>query len=161
MAAIFKADLEHKTFWQIFGYALAATIPVSIVGLLVITVIGALDDAITKWQRAGRWWIIFILGFFVSLIYLLCEKKYRRDRQRNKIVDVLIIYLQGKSMEEGKPLPDDSMIDYIRTQLIERIKCWGWSDPTLWSRHYPNEKYSQNIIDIADGAMAVIEKRIE
>jgi len=49
----------------------------------------------------------------------------------------------------------------MRDLLDERIKVWVWSDPDLWSRYYPNEKYSENPFEIVDGVMAWFEEKRE
>jgi hypothetical protein len=60
------------------------------------------------------------------------------------------------------------MIETVRYDLTERIKCLGWSDPNLWAEHYPTEEYTENIIKMADNVLmsyeesyARIEKELE
>ena len=45
-----KLNFKQRGIWKNLGLALAVTPGVVIIGLLVITLVGALDDAITKIQ---------------------------------------------------------------------------------------------------------------
>lgn len=154
-----KANTEKRNIWINLGYALAATPIVSFIGVIVVTIIGAFDDAITRWQRAGRWWIILIIGYFISLIYFSYEQKFHRDRFRKNTLDALIFCWEGKLANEGKPIPStDSEIQLMKDLLIKRMNAVGSCDPQLWSHYFPNEKYSANVFNIVDGAMAEMEE---
>lgn len=140
------------------GLALATTPMVAVIGLVIITVIGALDDAITKIQSAGYWWVILIIAYVLSLIYFLYEPTFRRNRERGKIANGLIFYWKVQLAKQNKPQPSDKEIEEMREIILERIKVWAWFDPELWSRHFPNEKYSEWPFGIVDNFMAETEK---
>jgi hypothetical protein len=85
----------------------------------------------------------------LSLIYCLVEPKYRQDRFRDKYVSSLLLHWEIKTANQNKAhLPPT---EFVREQLTERIKIWGLSDPELWSRYYPGEKYSEDPFEIVDG----------
>jgi hypothetical protein len=135
-----KINLKHRNIWKNLGLALATTPIVVIVGLIVITLVGALDDLITKIQRSGHWWILLIVGYVLSLIYCLVEPKYRQDRFRDKYVSSLLLHWEIKTANQNKAhLPPT---EFVREQLTERIKIWGY---------YPGEKYSEDPFEIVDG----------
>lgn len=62
---------EKKSIWEVVLWSLALTPGIGVGGLIVITVIGALDDAITKLQSKGQWWVILVVAFILSLIYVV------------------------------------------------------------------------------------------
>jgi len=157
-----KVAIRQRNIWKNLGLALVTTPAAGTVGLIFITLIGGLDDAITKLQRGGRWWILLIITYLLSLIYFFYEPKIRRNHLRNKYASALILYWEGKLAKEGKPQPSsDRETECMRDLLDERIKAWAWSDPDLWSRYYPNEKYSENPFEIVDGIMAWFEEKRE
>jgi hypothetical protein len=143
---------NRRNILKTLGLALAATPAVAFVGMILITLIGALDDSIMKLQRAGHWWVILIAAYFVALIYLIYEPIIRRGNIKKKWVDALILYWQAKIVEEGKPEPSSREIKDMRSQFEERIKLWVQSDPKLWSLCCPDEEYPPNVFGIVDGA---------
>lgn len=149
-----KFAIKQRKVWVNLLLALLGTPLVGTIGLILITLVGALDDAITKLQRGGRWWILLIVVFFLTFIYATYEPKVRRDHLRKKWVSALILYWQAKLAKEGRPEPSDKEIEAAEDIFADRIKLWANSDPELWSRYYPNEKYSINVFDIVDGLMA-------
>jgi hypothetical protein len=56
-------DKKERNIWKNLGLALAATPIVSFIGIIIITLVEALDDAITKIQLAGYWWLILIMVY--------------------------------------------------------------------------------------------------
>jgi hypothetical protein len=68
---------KERSLWSNLGLALLATPAVAIVGLIIITIIGALDVAITKLQSAGLWWLLIIFAYVISLFYFLFSSKIR------------------------------------------------------------------------------------
>ena len=148
----------NKPLWKNLGLALAGTPAVVIGGLFVIALIGGIDSAITKIQIAGRWWILLIIGFVISLIYVYYEPKFKRDRERKKFADALILHWKWQFAKQNKPMPSEYETELIQEELIERIKVWAWSDPQLWARFFPNEKYSEDPFKIIDMYEARIEE---
>jgi len=139
---------KKRSIWKNLGWALAATPMVSFVGLIIIILVGALDDAITKIQMVGYWWLILIVAYILSLIYFLCEPTIRRNRETKKVVNYLIIYLKEQLAKKDMPLPSDEEMLY--DMLLERVKVWVWSDTKLWDRYFPEEKYSKYLFGIVD-----------
>jgi len=143
-------DKKERNIWKNLGLALAATPIVSFIGIIIITLVGALDDAITKIQLAGYWWLILIMAYILSLIYFLCESKIRKNLERKKIVTGLILYWREKLEKQGKAQPSDEEIKLIHNMLLERFKIWAWFEPDLWIKYFPKEKYSKYLFDIVD-----------
>jgi len=133
--------------------ALAATPMTAFVGLIIITLIGASDAAITIIQSAGYWWVILIVAYVLSLIYFLCKRTIRRNRERKKVVNGLIIYWEEQLAKQNDPHPSDKEIEVVREMFLERVKVWAWSDTELWTRYFPDEKYSKYLFGIADNFM--------
>lgn len=133
--------------------ALAATPMTALVGLIIIALIGALDAAITIIQSAGYWWVILIVAYVLSLIYFLCEPTIRRNRERKKVVNGLILYWEEQLAKQNDPHPSDKDIEVVREMFLERVKVWAWSDTELWTRYFPDEKYSKYLFGIADNFM--------
>lgn len=132
------------------GLALAATPLATFVGILVITLIGALDDGITKIQQKGYWWLLLIVGYVISLVYFLIEPKIQRKRELDKIVNGLILYWQEQLQKQHKPLLSKDAIKSLGDTLLKRVEVWAWCDPILWSKYFPDEQYSEYIFDIVD-----------
>ena len=133
--------------------ALAATPMTAFVGLIIITLIGASDAAITIIQSAGYWWVILIVAYVLSLIYFLCKRTIRRNRERKKVVNGLILYWEEQLAKQNDPHPSDKEIEVVREMFLERVKVWAWSDTELWTRYFPDEKYSKYLFGIADNFM--------
>lgn len=141
---------KKRSIWKNLGWALAASPIVSFVGLIIITLIGALDDAITKIQMADYWWLILIGACILSLIYFTYEPTIRRNHERKKVVNGLILYWEEQLKKQTNPQPSDEEIELVREMLIERIKVWAWFDPELWTKHFPDEKYSKYLFGLMD-----------
>jgi len=133
--------------------ALAATPMTAFVGLIIITLIGALDAAITTMQSPGYWWVILIVAYVLSLTYFLCEPSIRRNRERKKVVNGLIIYWEEQLAKQNDPHPSDKEIEVVREMFLERVKVRAWFDTELWTRYFPDEKYSKYLFGIADNFM--------
>lgn len=146
--------LKERSIWAKLGLALAATPIVAFAGIIIITLIGALDDAITKIQLAGRWWVILIAAYILSLVYFLYEPTFRRNREREKVVNGLILYWEERLAKQNKPQPSDKEVEVMRRIILERFKVWAWFDPELWNKYFPDEKYSESLFGIVDNFMA-------
>ena len=134
---------KKRSIWKNLGWALAATPIVSFVGLILITLIGAIDDAITKIQLAGYWWLILIVAYILSLVYFLFEPNVRKNLERKKIVNTLILYWKEQLEKQGKNQPSNNEIELVQNMLLERFKIWAWFDPDLWHKYFPDEQYSK------------------
>lgn len=150
---------KKRSIWKNLGWALAATPMVSFVGLIIITLVGALDEAITKMQTAGYWWLILIGAYILSLIYFIYEPTIRQNHERKKVVNALILYWKDQLEKQTKPQPSDEEIELVREMLIERVKMWAWFDPELWTKYFPNEKYSKYLFGIVDNFMTYWENQ--
>jgi hypothetical protein len=146
-------DKKERNIWKNLGLALAATPIVSFIGIIIITLVEALDDAITKIQLAGYWWLILIMAYILSLIYFLYESKIRKNLERKKIVNGLILYWREQLEKQGKAQPSEEEIKLVHDMLLERFKIWAWFDPDLWIKYFPNEKYSKYLFGIVDNFM--------
>jgi hypothetical protein len=147
-----------RSVWKNLGLALAATPITAFIGLIIITLVGALDEVITKIQSTGHWWVILIVVYILSLIYFLYEPTFRKNREREKIVNGLILYWEEQLAKENKPQPSDQEIEQVREMFLERVKTWAWFNPELWTESFPNEKYSQSLFGIVDNFMAYFQK---
>ena len=145
---------KKRSIWKNFGWALAATPIVSFVGVIIVTLAGALDDAVTKIQSAGYWWWILIVAYILSLIYFICEPTIRQNIERKKVVNGLILYWKEQLEKQSKSQPSHREIEIIRGMLLERVKIWAWFDPNLWIKYFPDEKYSKYIFGIVDNFIA-------
>lgn len=146
-------DKKERSIWKNLGLAIAATPIVSLVGIIVITLVGAVDDAITKIQLAGYWWLILIVAYILSLIYFLYEPKIRKNLERKKVVNALILYWKEQLEKQGKTQPSDEEIELVQDMLLERFKVWAWFDPDLWVKYFPDEQYSKHLFGIVDNFM--------
>lgn len=145
---------KKRNIWANLGWALAATPMVSFIGLIIITLIGALDNAITKIQIAGYWWVILIVAYIISLIYFIYEPTFRRNREREKVVNGLILYWKEQCAKQNKSQPLDKDIKMVHEMFLERVKIWAWFDSELWKRYFPNEKYPEYLFDIVNNFMS-------
>jgi hypothetical protein len=148
---------KERSIWKNLGWALAATPVVSFVGLIIITLIGVLDDAITKVQIAGYWWLILIGAYILSLIYFIYEPTVRQNHERKKAVNALILYWKEQLEKQSKSQPSEKEIELVHEMLLERIKIWAWFDPELWNKYFPDENYSKYFFGIVDNFMAYWE----
>ena len=150
---------KERSIWKNLGWALAATPIVSFVGLIIVTFVGALDEAITKIQLAGYWWLILIGAYILSLVYFICEQTIRRNRKRKEVVNGLIIYWEEQLARQSKPQPSANTIESVREMFLERVKVWAWSDPELWTRYFPNEEYSKYLFGMVDNFVIYCENQ--
>lgn len=146
-------DKKERSIWKNLGLALIAIPLVSFIGLIIITLVGALDDAITKIQSAGHWWVMLVTAYILSLTYLLYEPTFRRNRGRRKIIDGLILYWEEQLAKQNKPQSLDEEIKVMREMFDERFNVWARFDPELWTKYFPNEKYSKYLFGIVDNFM--------
>lgn len=165
---------KERSIWKNLGLALVYTPVVTIVGLVIITLFGALDYAITKVQSAGYWWLLLIVGYIISLVYVICEPKIRLNHERKKVVNALILYWE-EQLENQNKLPKSgidiellresplerikvlALFERTRESLLERIKVGAWFDPELWNEYFPDEKYSKYLFGIVDNFIAHLE----
>lgn len=141
------------------GLALALTPLLSLVVLVFITVIGAVDDLITNIQIAGNYWILALVFYLLSLSYLICEPKVRKYIETKKIVNALMIYWKDKLENEGKPQLSKRDAELVEDMLIQRFKIWAWFDEKLWNEQFP-EKYPKSLFGIVDKLMEYKEKQV-
>ena len=164
-----KLNFRQRGIWKNLALALAGTPMIAFIGLLVISLVGALDDAITKIQLKGQWWILLIIAYIISLAYFFYEPKFRQNRKRKKFVSALILHWRWKNWKmevtQDKIFPSESVQSHflnenepIREMIIERVKIWAWSDPKLWADCYPDEKYSEDPFEILDVLIASEEE---
>ena len=149
--------MKERSIWKNLLYALAATPMVSFIGLIIITLIGALDDAITNIQRAGDWCLILIGAYIISLIYLIYEPKVKKGYHRKKVVEGLILYWEEQLEKQNKPFPSESEIEFVREELLARLKVFGWLNAELWNKYYPEEKYTKYPFEMVDNFMVYLE----
>lgn len=125
--------MENKTrnIWLNLALALLGIPIVSLVVLVTITLIGALDDLITKIQLTGYWWVMLIPMYLLSLVYTLYEPVFRKNRERNRIANALMLYLNDQMQKQDKSYPITKNSEMIKEMLLERFKIWAWQDPKL------------------------------
>jgi len=145
--------MEERSIWKNLLYSLASTPVVAFIGLIIITLIGALDDVITNIQRDGDWWLILIGAYILSLIYFIYEPKFRKEHYRNKVVEGLILYWEEQLEKQNKPFPLESEIKLVREELLARLKVFGWFNAELWNKYYPEEKYTKYLFEMVDNFM--------
>jgi hypothetical protein len=150
---------EHRNIWKNLLLAIGLTPGVALGGLFIVTIVGVLDDSITKIQARGHWWILLIVGFIVSLIYVIYAPKFHVARERKKFVSALILYWETQFGKQNKFQPSEDMIEIMQGELLERVKVWAWYNLELWSRFYPEEKYSEYPFGIVDSLMAKWQDR--
>ena len=146
---------KNRSIWKNLGWALAATPIVSFIGIIVITLVSVVDDAITKIHLAGYWWLILIISYILSLIYFISEPRVRKNLERKKVVNALILYLQEQLEKQGEPPPSDE--ELVREMLLERVKIWAWSKPDLWIKYFPDEQYSKHLFGIVDNFIVYLQ----
>lgn len=141
---------KNLNIWQALVLALLGIPIVTIVTFVPITIIGVLDDNITKIQIAGYWWLLIIPLYLLSFAYLYYIPKIQVKMERNKVINGLILYWEEQISKQNKQAPSNSEIETVRYMLLERFNVWARSDSKLWSRYYPNEKYSKYLFGIVD-----------
>lgn len=150
---------KRRSIWKNLVWTLATTPMVSLVGLIIITLVGALDDAITKIQMVGYWWLILIGVYIFTLIYFIYEPTIRQNHERKKVANALILYWKDQLEKQTKPQPPDKEIGLVYEMLIERVKVWAWFDPELWTKYFPDEKYPKSLFGIIDNFMTYWEQQ--
>ncbi len=133
----------------------------AVIGIIIITVIGAIDDAISVIQLKGYWWLILIISFFLSLIYFISEEKIKIYYKRKKFVDTLILYYRDQQANKDKIDPSEKEIELLKDMLEERIKIWAWSDPEIWNRYYHEEQFSESLFKMMDNFILYYHKQLE
>lgn len=156
----FKKSKE-RSIWKKLGLALAATPVTALAFLVIVTLVGALNDAIATIQLAGHWWVILIVAYILSFIYFLFESRVRRNRKRKEMVSGLIHYWLEQLAKRSKSVPSDEEIELVHEMILKRVGVWACSDPELWNRRFPNEKYSEYLFDVVDNFMAYWENQKE
>lgn len=149
---------KNLNIWQALVLAPLGIPIVTIVIFVPITIIGALDDTITKLQIAGYWWLLTIPLYSLSFAYLYYIPKIQIKMERNKVVNGLILYWKEQISKQNKPAPSNTEIEAVRDMLLERFNVWTRSDLRLWSRYYPNEKYSKYLFGIVDNFITFVNK---
>lgn len=154
----FKRSKE-RSIWKNLGLALAATPVTALAFLVIVTLVGTLDDAIATIQLAGYWWVILVVAYILSFIYFLFESRVRRNRKRKEVVNGLVLYWREQIAKQGKPQPSDRDSELVSEMFLERVKVWGMSDPKLWTRRFRHEKYSEYLFDVVNNFMAYWESQ--
>jgi len=132
------------------GLALAATPMTAFIGLIVITLIGGIDQAISKIQISGNWWIILIFAYVLSFLYFIYKPKLQIAHERNKVVHALLLYWKDQQVKRNYSDPPEEEIKLVRECLIERVKIGAWFDQELWKKEFPEEKYSEYLFGMVD-----------
>ncbi|MHA2010486.1 MAG: hypothetical protein ACXADW_20850 [Candidatus Hodarchaeales archaeon] len=148
---------KQRSVWKNLGYALAATPMVYAGGLVISTLVGALDDAIFKLQYGGYWWVVLIGAYVISFIYFSYEEEIRIKRKRKNTISAMILYWKEQLAKKGKAPPLTSEINYASEMFMERIIESGMFDAEIWEINYPNGKYSDYIFDIVNNFMVFYE----
>jgi cbb3-type cytochrome oxidase subunit 3 len=112
---------KNRNIWENIVWALGATPMVMIVGLIIITLIGAIDDAITIIQARGQWWLIVIVAFVVSLIYLLYEPSIRKNIEKKKTLDALVLYFREQLRIRGVEQITESGVESLKKMLLDKL----------------------------------------
>lgn len=149
---------KESSIWKKFGYALALTIPVTLVGLIIITIIGALDVEISKLQSKDLWWVLFLVGFALSLIYAFAEPKIKKYQNKKKLLFMSLLYWEEQLAKRNKPKPTKLETALMEKYLIDRMTIMGWFDPIYWNECYPNEKYTESLFELIDNHLIRKEK---
>lgn len=132
------------------GLALVYLPILSLIILVFFTVAGATDDLISKIQTTGNYWGLLLTFYLFSLIYSIFEPIIRKNIERKKIVEALLIYFQDRYEIENKKQPSKKDLELIQNMLLQRFKIWAWLSPKLWNEHFPDEKYSKSLFGMVD-----------
>ncbi len=149
---------NESSIWKKLGYALVLTLPVTIVGLIIITIIGELDRGITALQSKSLWWVLFIIGFILSVIYAFAEPKIKKYQNRKKLLFMSLLYWEEQLAKRNKPKPTKLETALMEKYLIDRMTIMGWFDPEYWNECYPNEKYTESLFELIDNHLIHLEK---
>ena len=150
---------RERSIWKNLLLALAATPATAVVGLIAISLIGSIDQAITKIQISGNWWVILITAYFLSVVYFVFEPKFHMASERKKVVNALFLYWEEQQAKRDYFDPPKEEIKIVKECLIERVKVWAWFDEELWNSMFPEEKYSEYIFSIVDNFIAYWENQ--
>ena len=151
---------KKRSIWKNFVWALAYTPHTLFFSLIILTLVQAFADTITKIQSAGYWWYIFIVtvAYSLPLVYFIYEPVIRRNLKRRQAVNALTLYWKEQLEKHNKSQPSVSEIEYVRQLLLERIKIWAWFDPDFWIKEFPDEKYSEYLFGIVDNFIPYWER---
>ncbi len=152
-------DGEKRSIWKNMLLALAATPATTFIGLIAITLIGGIDQAITKIQISGNWWVIVIFAYVLSFLYFIYKPKLQIGHERNKVVNALLLYWKDQQAKRNYLNPPEKEIKIVRECLIERVKIWAWFDQELWKKHFPEEKYSEYMFGMVENFIPYWENR--
>lgn len=128
---------------------------VTIVGVLIITLVGALDDGITDLQLRGLWWILVIIGYILSLGYILYKPIFQKNQNRKTLVFMSILYWEEQLAKRNKPKPTEYETEMMRKYIINRMEIMALFDPELWDRRFPNEKYTESLFELVDNYLKI------
>lgn len=149
-----------KSILKIIGVGLAFTPAFLFGGLIVLSVIGALDNAVTKLYRSGRHWVILVICFVLSLIYIAVMPTYRQKRNKRKLIDAIMLHWRIERAKNNKsPLPSEEE-KWVSDELEERIEAlgWDWGYEDLWSHYYFENKGQVSPFNLMDDIMANLEE---
>jgi len=141
---------KERSIWKNLLLALAATPATTFIALIAITLIGGIDQAITKIQISGNWWVILIFAYVLSFLYFIYKPKLQIAHERNKVVHALLLYWKDQQAKRNYPDPPEEEIKIVRECLLERLKIWAWFDQELWKKQFPEEEYSEYMFGMVD-----------
>jgi len=133
---------EIGVWWNIVGPLLFMPITLFIVALILG--IGGIFGMI---MDEGPWWVL-IMAYIISGCYLWTLEARRRERQRKAIPDALVLYFRDQLVKQGRF--DSLEICSVRGEIVRRIEIWKYSNPEMWAKVFPCEKYSESLFGIVD-----------
>lgn len=143
-------------------YALGITPIVYMVCIVIITLNGILDDALSEFLLTRPWWVLLIVTYFLSIGFSLFGPIIRRYWKREKALNYMILYYTETLKKEKNTLPSTKDIQDLREySLLDRLKVWKWHHPDMWSSKYPNEKYSETLFGLVDNFIEYFNSIIE
>src|SRR3989339_1358582 len=105
---------QQRKIWFNLILSLFSIPLVSLIVLASITIIGALDDFISKIQITGYWGVLLLVIFVLTFFYLNFEPKIRTDIERRKIVNALTLYLKDQLDQQKQSQPSKREIESIK-----------------------------------------------
>ena len=155
---------KERSIWKNLGLALASVPVVGIALIVLVICFEKLGDVLTELESAVGIWarliVVFTIAYILSLIYLLYQSSVHRNRERKRIldkrkgrVDTLILYWREQLIKKIKPQPSADIIKAVQEMFLQRLLIWAKSDPELWTKVFPNEKYSEHFFGIVDNFM--------
>ncbi len=155
---------KERSIWKNLGLALASVPVVGIALIVLVICFEKLGDVLTELESAVGIWarliVVFTIAYILSLIYLLYQSSVHRNRERKRIldkrkgrVDTLILYWREQLIKKSKPQPSADIIKAVQEMFLQRLLIWAKSDPELWTKVFPNEKYSEHFFGIVDNFM--------